>query len=938
MPKYTIEDKHLREPKKRGKDIIAFCPFHDDEKTPNLSVFNDRKSFKCHACGKGGTAYYFLQETNQLPDKPRGRPVTIPTDADVKQYHMKLINNKKALDLLEQKRGWNVDTIKQLQIGLRDDFITIPIRSKNETLLNIRQYDVLHKTNYKFLPWQKGLGKRVDLFPGEAIKEDTILLCEGEPDAILARQLGFNAAAFTGGVKSIKEEHLNILIEKNVHIIFDIDDAGKQAAARFTLYLSRICPEVRNIQLPIKEPNNGDLTDFILQGGTKSDIIKLISNTQAYVLPTVERIRLSKMEPRPMLLEDAALACNAQYKQQVDAIVAGKDMEPYLIPRKVVVRCLSATTEKRCTFCGLGRSEREMNLTFGAYDPEILSIVGSSQDSARGIFRKACDIPKTCTAWASAITETMNVDDLLLIPQINYDSAIGRPYVSRRAFLVDDIAETNRPYKLTGWTAPHPATHHIVHIIEKAELSETAIDTFEMTPEIYKQLKTFQPKSDQGILEKIDEIYNDISNNITHIWERNDLLLALDLVYHSALSFVFDKIIVRRGWVEILIVGDTRTGKSETAVQIANHYKAGEVVGSENLSFAGLVGGINIIGNRRFITWGKFPLNDGRMIILDEFSGLEVEDIAKLSGIRSSGVAEITKIQTEKTHARVRLLVMSNPRKLSMKEYNPGVAAIKDLIGKAEDIARFDAALALAADEVEPEKINRRHSDEFEHIYTQDLCSMRVQWAWSRKQKNIIFQDSAIDTILTEATKMSKEYHPAIPLVEPSEQRIKLARLSVSMAAMLFSTDKSGEKVIVTSEHVIAIVAILNEWYIKSAMSYQHFSESKYRENSLINKERLIERMKGLGIESILQLYDKHQISLGDLIDLVGDRKDAQSLATFLIKCHALRKPWSYYIKTPPFTKLLIRLKQDYLRNPKGFLENEEEENNKQEGLFGYDD
>ncbi len=47
------------EAKKAGKEWKAFCPFHDDKKTPNLSI-NDTKEggiYYCFACGASGHLY-----------------------------------------------------------------------------------------------------------------------------------------------------------------------------------------------------------------------------------------------------------------------------------------------------------------------------------------------------------------------------------------------------------------------------------------------------------------------------------------------------------------------------------------------------------------------------------------------------------------------------------------------------------------------------------------------------------------------------------------------------------------------------------------------------------------------------------------------------------------------------------------------------------------
>ena len=51
--------------KKSGANYIGLCPFHS-EKTPSFSVSEDKQIFHCFGCGKGGNAYKFLMEINNL--------------------------------------------------------------------------------------------------------------------------------------------------------------------------------------------------------------------------------------------------------------------------------------------------------------------------------------------------------------------------------------------------------------------------------------------------------------------------------------------------------------------------------------------------------------------------------------------------------------------------------------------------------------------------------------------------------------------------------------------------------------------------------------------------------------------------------------------------------------------------------------------------------
>jgi len=51
--------------KKQGKDLIGFCPFHDDKKTPSFSVSPSKQFYYCFSCNAGGDAISFLMGTKK---------------------------------------------------------------------------------------------------------------------------------------------------------------------------------------------------------------------------------------------------------------------------------------------------------------------------------------------------------------------------------------------------------------------------------------------------------------------------------------------------------------------------------------------------------------------------------------------------------------------------------------------------------------------------------------------------------------------------------------------------------------------------------------------------------------------------------------------------------------------------------------------------------
>ena len=60
---------------RRGSSWQGRCPFHDDAKTPSLSVTPSKGLWRCFGCGAGGDAVRFVELCDQVRF-PRGGAAT----------------------------------------------------------------------------------------------------------------------------------------------------------------------------------------------------------------------------------------------------------------------------------------------------------------------------------------------------------------------------------------------------------------------------------------------------------------------------------------------------------------------------------------------------------------------------------------------------------------------------------------------------------------------------------------------------------------------------------------------------------------------------------------------------------------------------------------------------------------------------------------------
>lgn len=841
-------------------EVLVKCPFHDDV-TPSMSI-NLKKGglWNCFAssCGKTGDIYTFCQLSDGIDFPVAQRKVQeffeqnlvrqtieeahdeeLNIDEDIVQgYHDNLQGHPEVILYLTGRRGITEETISNFKIGWDGDRITIPILWKNK-YVNVRRYKIDAKEQ-KMINYRTGYGKS-RLFPEVNLNNSPILLCAGEWDCLVAIQKGFNAITTTTGEGSWKAEWTPYFRSKIVNIVYDVDTQGQIASSKIAEVLQESTNQVKVINLP-SDKKGYDISDyFVKDKKTAEDLQKLINDTPFFE-PPIPLIQVDENVYNVHLSQ----VSNEEYfnkKIKFDAVVAGKDLQPFLVTKKIKISCpVAGRFEERCPLCGLG-IKGERTVEFDIRDAIVLQLVDISESQLKGIIKKAANVFSDCrySVIDKASEEKMNVEEIYLIPTIDFSST-GTEYVLRRCFYVGKDIQSNKAYSFTGITYPEPKRQYATQLIFEAVPSQDSITTFKFTPEMKETLEIFQPKENQTVKQKFHEIAKDLTYNVTKIYGREDVIIGMDLVFHSVLQFQFGDKLLGKGWMECLVIGDTRTGKTESAQALINHYRIGEFITAENSSYAGLIGGMQQTGTNKTwnITWGKIPLNDTRLVVIDELSSMALEDLANMSGVRSSGVAEITKIRTEKTNARTRAIYLSNPRddkKMNSKKY--GIMHVKTLIGKPEDIARFDFVVSCRSDEIDINVVNSAQHAEVEHIYKTANCRNLILWTWSRKPEQILFEPESITKILKYAIRMGKIYDNEIPIVDPAEIRIKIAKIAVATAARLYSCDETGEKIIVKPEHVEFVYDFLNTSYKKKSLSYYQMSIENWRKKIAIQENRV---------------------------------------------------------------------------------------------------
>jgi MCM P-loop domain len=451
----------------------------------------------------------------------------------------------------------------------------------------------------------------------------------------------------------------------------------------------------------------------------------------------------------------------------------------------------------------------------------------------------------------------------------------------------------NRTVRVVGALHPDPRKQLNEFLAWDVAQMETSLDRFEMNGKTMKMLQRFQPREGERPLKRLGKISRSLATHVTQIYGRPEMHAAMDMVFHSVLSFDFAGKRITRGWLDLLVLGDTRTGKSEAATRLTHHYGAGEVISCESASFAGIIGGLQQYGASKewAVTWGAIPINDRRLVVLDEASGLTPEQIAEMSSVRSSGEAQLTKVQQERTYARTRLIWLANPRAGKMSDYTYGVQGIAPLIGNPEDIARFDLAMTVRAGEVPASEINRVHHAG-RNPYTAEACAALLRWVWSRTPEQIVWDDDAEDEVFKQANKMGARYIEDPPLVQAANIREKIARMAVALAARTFSTDRSGERVVVRRWHVRDAVTFMDRIYGMPGFGYAERSREVLSDRKEAQKQTKFAKeylYRKPGLAKFLRTTGKFRRQ--DLEEILNvDREQANAIISTLWSAKMVRK------------------------------------------------
>ena len=265
------------------------------------------------------------------------------------------------------------------------------------------------------------------------------------------------------------------------------------------------------------------------------------------------------------------------------------------------------------------------------------------------------------------------------------------------AYVLKKRLESGRKYLITYKLVPHPYKgQQLVMVILDVEEASDSISNFHITDEVKKNLDKFR-ELEGTVPERINKLTEMVKAFIGYNGY-NKLIEAVDLSYHTVLEFNFGTFKNVRGYLDTLIVAESRVGKSSTAEALQRLYGLGAFtsLAGNSATIPGIIGGSTKVNGNYQTRAGLIPMNHRGLVIFEELAKCNSNLVRELTDIRSSNQVRIARVSGVLTlPALVRMITLTNVRNTGSKikpinSYPNGIDILVDLIGSPEDIARYD--------------------------------------------------------------------------------------------------------------------------------------------------------------------------------------------------------------------------------------------------------
>ncbi|MRS02644.1 hypothetical protein EG832_05375 [bacterium] len=238
----------------RGNEYSALCPFHDD-KQPSLNFNSETGEYYCHGCGKNGHVVNFYAQLNNL-DKQRDYPRILSGIA--KDFNIPV----------EETKRQPVKTY---------DYVT----QEGKLIFQVCRYEPKSFSqrrmngNGKWVYNLEGVQRVLYRLP-EVMKNDEVIIVEGEKDADNVAAMGFCGTTCPQGAGKWYPEYTDSLKGKNIVLCPDNDTVGREHMTKVGASLKGIAKSLKWLELP-DLPDKGDISDWLTNFKSKEEAAEKLS-------------------------------------------------------------------------------------------------------------------------------------------------------------------------------------------------------------------------------------------------------------------------------------------------------------------------------------------------------------------------------------------------------------------------------------------------------------------------------------------------------------------------------------------------------------------------------------------------------------------------------------------------------------------------------------
>ena len=867
-----------------GENTVL-CPFHP-EKTPSMQINTVQKIYHCFGCGRHGTENDFGMEYYGIgrDQISQFKELLFKSDniLDYENFarsggeyksnytYLELCHLGISPELLEScKVGCEVDVgvdgltgTPLISPNLNSTRLVFPIIVKDR-VLDHRAYTMDKTVRPKSKSDPKvpaGLVLPYHLWVDD---DSPTVICEGEKDMLFARQHGYNAISL-GGCNNIPHTFMKQFTDRVVYIVYDNDAPGRAGALKLANALFSVSKTIyiADIGKYVKEEKE-DITDFFVKYKYgKKEFDEMLEGAVLFDTTSQESF-IKSSYPEVSLNEASTKYLGKVVRTNVQVMATFEDQ--YSVPSYAMLTKEELGPKKECNAHSKGDVEY---WSLGKSNFEDILILTDNQLKDFQIK----DNLKRLLGWGNEENVKVSLSNYKTIFKASVadcTESVMVKDIKRTEFIcyTDEKLDAGKNYQIIYKVVPHPykGQQQVLIALEVKE-SGDVVSSFEVNAKTVESLRHFQGYTFKQLAEK-QRAYVKFPVDLR-------LLEFIDLWYHTPKAFNFGYMKNIKGYLDGLIITESRVGKSSTSQELSKVYGLGAIasLAGSAATPAGLIGGSVKTGSSSQIRPGLIPRQHNKAIIFEELAKAKYTLIPELTDVRSSGLVRINRSTGDLTlPASVRILFLTNPKTASdgilrpILAYPNGIELIKPLIGTVEDIARFDFIYILGQlpGEIDP-------LWEPPEGFTEEDLQTRIRWVWSRSPDQIVLSKDVTQYIVDISKQLNRDYECSVKIFS-TETWKKLARLAIAVAAYMVSTDGTFQNIIVEKKHVDIAHKLLVSIYDNSTFKLREFvqEERKTLECTLGDIEIIKEKIKRFPT-MMMYLENNNNIAKNTLFTISG--------------------------------------------------------------------